>query len=113
MGPEFYHVLHVAGVLALFVGLGGVLAAADGKPGKLFLILHGIALLLMLVAGVGYMHASKLPWNGWVIAKIGCWVVIGAVPALVKRSVLPRFLALLLVLTIGAFAAWLAYTKPF
>ncbi len=115
MSLQFYHVLHVASVLGLFLGLGGVLASADGgKPAKLFTMVHGLALLLMLVAGVGFMHKGGLAWSGgWVWSKIACWVVIGAVPTLIRRGVLPRFLALLVVLALGATAAWLAYTKPF
>jgi hypothetical protein len=116
MTPETYRLLHVVGVLLVFLGLGGVLATSAGDGGKspkLFLVSHGIGLLVMLVAGIGFVHKSKLEWQNWLFAKIACWVLIGAVPFLVRRGVLPRLLALVVVLGLGATAAWLARAKPF
>lgn len=116
MSPETYRLLHIVGVLLVFLGLGGVLAAAGGEGGKgpkLFLALHGIGLLTMLVAGIGFVHKSNLAWQNWLTAKIACWVLIGAIPFLVRRGVLPRMVALILVLGLGATAAWLARDKPF
>lgn len=116
MTPETYRLLHVVGVLLVFLGLGGVLATAGrdgGKAPALFLASHGIGLLVMLVAGVGFVHKSGLAWQNWLFAKIACWVLIGAMPFLVRRGVVPRLVALVLVLGLGATAAWLARDKPF
>jgi hypothetical protein len=116
MTPETYRLLHVVGVLLLFLGLGGALAAAGqggGKAPVLFTVLHGIGLLVMLVAGIGVLHKSQMGWPNWALAKIACWVLLGALPILVRRGVLPRTVAILLVVGIGAMAAWLAQTKPF
>lgn len=115
MSPETYRLLHVVGVLLLFLGLGGSFAAAggEGKAPKLFLALHGIGLLTMLVAGIGYVHKKGLAWDNWLFAKIACWVLLGAVPVLVRRGVLPRFLGVVIAVGIGATAVWLAQTKPF
>ena len=116
MTPETYRLLHVVGVLLLFLGLGGVLCSTGrdgGKTPPVFLALHGIGLLTMLVAGIGFAHKSGLGWPNWVLAKIACWVVLGAVPVLVRRGVLPRMVALLVAVGLGATAAWLAQAKPF
>ncbi|MBL8727004.1 MAG: hypothetical protein JNM25_01145 [Planctomycetes bacterium] len=116
MTPETYRLLHVVGVLLVFLGLGGVLATAGGEGGrspKLFLMLHGIGLLVMLVCGIGYVHKARLEWQNWLFAKIACWVLIGAIPFLVRRGVVPRVVAVVLVLGLGATAAWLARDKPF
>jgi hypothetical protein len=115
MTPDIYRLIHVTGVLCLFLGLGGILGAGggDAKVAKLFPVLHGVGLAAMLVAGIGFAHRSELGWPNWMLAKIACWVVIAAAPTLVRRGVLPRFLALLLVLCVGAAAAWLARAKPF
>ncbi len=113
MSPEVYGLLHVAGVLMLFVGLGGMFASEPGKVSKWFPALHGIGLLVMLVAGIGFAHKSGYGWPSWMFAKVACWVVLGAVPVLMKRGVLPRFAALLLVLAVGVTATWLARAKPF
>jgi hypothetical protein len=114
MSPEFYRVLHVVGVLTLFLGLGGVLAApGKEKSSRLFLVLHGVGLLLMVVAGVGTVHKAGLTWGNWLYAKIGCWVLLAALPVLVKKGIVPRMAALLLALALGGAAAWLAQAKPF
>ena len=113
MSPEIYRLLHVVGVLFLFLGLGGSFAVS-GKEGRgLWMALHGIGLLVMVVAGVGVVHKAPLEWAGWLYAKIACWVVVAAVPFLVKSGVLPRFVGLLLALAVGGAAVWLAQTKPF
>lgn len=115
MSPETYRLLHIVGVLLVFLGLGGVLATAggEGKTPRLFLILHGVGLLVMLVCGIGFVHKSGLKWENWLFAKIACWVLIGALPMLVRKGVLPRAIALVLVVAIGAAAAWLARTHAF
>jgi hypothetical protein len=116
MPPETYRLLHVVGALTLMVGLGGMLATAGrdgGKPPMLFMALHGIGLLALLVAGIGFAHKSSLGWPNWMLAKIACWVLLAALPILVRRGVLPRGVAALLVIGLGALAAWLARAHPF
>ena len=114
MSPELYRLVHIGGVLLLFLGLGGIFAACGrdgGKPAPLFLALHGVGLLVMIVAGIGRAHKLDYGWPAWLIAKIGCWVVIAALPTMVRRGVLPRFLAVLLAVGLGCTAAWLAWSK--
>lgn len=117
MTPETYRLIHVFGVVVLFLGLGGVLAtvAPGQKPSRMFLILHGVGALAVLVAGIGFAHKSGLGMPVWVWAKIGGWLVLGAIPTLVGRGLLPKSMALLLVLAIAGGAAWLgvAPQKPF
>ncbi|MBX3463386.1 MAG: hypothetical protein KF830_09455 [Planctomycetes bacterium] len=115
MTPETYRLLHVVGAMVLLLGLGGILATAVGgaKPAAVFTVLHGIGLLVMLVAGIGKLHKDGLGWPNWALAKIGCWLLLGALPILVRRGLLPRLVALLLVVGVGATAAWLAQAKPF
>jgi hypothetical protein len=114
MTAEIYRLLHVVGVLVLFLGLGGLLASEPGKTPKLSAALHGLGLLVMIVAGIGLMHRSSpaIGWENWVFAKIGLWLLLGALPTLVKKGVLPRLFALLLVLAIGAGGAWLGLVQP-
>lgn len=111
MTIETYRLIHIVGVLCLFLGLGGLLAG-DGKRG-FFMALHGIGLIAMVVAGVGFLHKAGLGWPNWAFAKIGCWLVLALLPTIVKRNLLSRQVAILLVLAIGATAAWLAEAKPF
>jgi len=115
MTPEFYRVLHVVGVLVLFLGLGGaLLGSKDGKAPRSAMVLHGVGLLIMLVAGIGTVHKDDaVDWGNWLYAKIGCWVLIAAMPTLVKKRMVPGSVGLILVIALGAAAVWLAQTKPF
>ena len=117
MSPDLYRLIHVGSAFLLFLSLGAVLAHEPGKAPRWSMMLHGIALLAMAVAGVGVMHKSepKLEWQPWVFAKIGAWVLLAVLPVLVKRRLLPRFVAFVLVLGLGVGAAWLglATQKPF
>ena len=76
---------------------------------------HGVALLLILVAGFGLM--ARLGLFGaiplWAWAKIVLWLLLGAAIFLLKRN--PRWATGLWVTfpLAGALAAWLAVAKPF
>lgn len=117
MTPETYRLIHVLGLIVLLLGLGGVLATAGPgqKPNRVFLMLHGLGALAVLVGGIGFAHKSGLGMPAWVWTKLGGWLVLGAMPTLVGRGLMPRGAALIVVLAIGAAAAWLgvAVTKPF
>ena len=116
MTPEFYRVLHVVGALLLFLSLGTVFfTPRDKKPPKLAMALHGIALVVMVVAGVGVVHKAGLEWGNWLYAKIACWVLLAALPTLVRKGTVPGIVGLLLAIGLGGAAAWLAIaeTKPF
>lgn len=100
----------------LFLGLGGMLLARrepDSKPARLPGILHGVGLVLMLVAGFGLQARLELGFPPWLICKVGVWLLIGALPVLVRRGVVPRGLGWLLALALGILAIWLGKTKPF
>jgi len=118
MPYETYKLLHVVGLLLLFLGMGGLLfgARSEHEPApKATARLHGVGLLVMLVAGFGMMArlGVQWPWPGWLIAKLGVWLTIGALPVLVRREILPCGLAWPVAGALGALAAWLAINKPF
>ncbi len=122
MSYEFYKILHVTAVLAVFAALGAACLHAmngggrEGTAGrKLVNALHGAGLLVALVGGFGLLARLDLAtgWPGWVWAKLAIWLVAGAYvvvpyrrPALAK----PMLLALPV---LGLAAAWLAIAKPF
>lgn len=117
MTPETYRLLHVVGVLLLFLGLGGILASAGkdgGKAPRTFQLMHGIGLLVMLIAGIGFAHKSAISLGSpWLLSKMAIWVILAAMPTLVRKGVLPRVAALILIIALGAAAAWLARAKPY
>ena len=89
-----YIFLHLFGVLLLFGSLGGlalhVMNGGDRESNtqrKLIMMSHGISLIIILVAGVGMIHRSSAFTfaEGWVHAKLGIWVVLGAAPAIIYR----------------------------
>lgn len=99
----------------LFLGVGGMLAHAGGdgsKPSAIFPAMHGLGLIIMLVAGIGQAHKLAYGWPTWMLLKIGCWFLIAVTPTLCKRGMLPRGGAMLLVLLLGGTAIWLAVSKP-
>ena len=117
MPYETYKLLHVVGLLLLFLGMGGQLLGARSEPRapKVTAILHGAGLFVMLVAGFGMMARLGIqwPWPGWLIAKLGVWLTIGALPVLARRQILPLGPAWLVASGLGGLAAWLAISKPF
>lgn len=116
MSLTFYKVLHITAVLWLLAAMGGsLLAGSDNERArKIAGMSHGIALIVALVAGFGAL--AKLGIHGlpgWVLAKVGIWVVFGAVAAIPRRAphlAVPVFFALPV---LAGVATWLAVAKPF
>jgi len=102
--------LHLAGVIALFASLGATLLAGSGK--KSASILHGIALLLIVLVGFAMLKKPPMGQSWWMI-KLGLWLFLGAAPVLAKRRVLPSWLVLVLSIAAAVTAAWLGLKKPF
>jgi uncharacterized membrane protein SirB2 len=115
-----YKVLHLIGVLLLFVSLGGLLGLrmvpapqASEAASRLLRMLHGVALLVILVAGFGLMARLGLlaTWPAWIWIKLVLWLVFGAMVVAIRRAEgLARALLLLLPL-LGGLAAWAAVYK--
>lgn len=117
-----YKVVHLVGVMMVFLALGGVTMHAIQGGAREFpwrrpaAITHGIGLVLALVGGfgllarIGIMHGS-LP--GWVIAKLGIWVVFALLVGVVIRKKTWAKSIWILTLVLGGLAAYLAGSKPF
>ena len=102
--------LHLAGAFALFSSLGATLLAGSSK--KAATILHGVALLLILLMGFAMLGKPPLH-HAWWMVKLGLWCFLGLAPALAKRKVLPASVVLVLCLAAAGCAAWLGIAKPF
>lgn len=116
-----YKLLHYAGLFLLFTSLGGLCAVrlgqGQGAEGERWLkLLHGMALLMAIVAGFGMLarlgQASPATWPAWAWLKLALWAALGAAPVLIKRA--ERLAGLLLVLLplLGLFGALLVLYKP-
>lgn len=115
--PEVYKVLHLLGVAWLFFALGGAtLHALNGGDKasnthrKLMAASHGIALLIILVAGFGMLGGKKM--GMWVHLKSALWLALGASLTLVQRKPgLAKIMWFVLPL-LAAAGAYLAVYKP-
>lgn len=119
-----YKILHYLGLLALVVTLGAALGRAGLVPEgskdpwkKRLGILHGVSLLVVLIAGfglmarVGVMHGVLFP--GWIWIKLAIWLVVGGMVALAFRRSRWAGAALVLLPVLAAVAGYVALTKPF
>lgn len=117
MSIEIYRVIHLSGLILVFLGLGGVLmqTSRDARPSKLAAISHGVGLLAMLVAGFGLLawREYTFPWPSFIFFKLGIWLLIGATPALIKRKVISPGLGWLIVVGVGITAVHLAINQGF
>ena len=101
-----YKVMHLAGVMMLFLGLGGAIIRSANKAnrGRIIAgITSGTGLLLILISGFGMM----VGWPFWIILKIVIWVAIGASIALINRKPRLGLILWISLIILGAFAAYL------
>ncbi len=123
MSYTFYKTLHVFGVILLFTSLGAYAhhnatggTKADNSRRKVSAATHGIALLILLVAGFGAAGKAGMMSNGfplWIAAKLVLWFFFGGVVAMLGKkpgigSILWWVMPLL-----GGLAGYLAIYKPF
>ena len=118
MPPQVYHVLHITGIIMLFMGYGALLARSlvhsDSRSLKrLGSITSGIGLVFILIAGFGLM--AKLYNNSfqtWMLVKIVIWLFLGGIIVLINR--VPALAKLLWwgIIAMGALAAYMVYMRP-
>ncbi|MDE2849323.1 MAG: hypothetical protein OXP74_01765 [Acidobacteriota bacterium] len=112
-----YKLLHVLGAVMVLAAAGGVAVHAanggrreDNQLRGLLAAMHGVGLVLSVVAGFGMLGAS-LP--GWAWAKLVIWLCFGAALTLpYRRQDLAKPLVVILPL-LAALAAYLSLYKPF
>lgn len=111
MSLQTYHILHLVGLICVFIGFGGLLSSEGAKKAMKW---HGIGLVISLVSGFGML--AKMGIMGampvWVWIKIGLWLVLGFLPVLAKRRVLAAPVVVVIAVIIGAGLACLGYLKP-
>jgi len=110
-----YGLLHLAGVFGVLLALGAAAALgsqADADTRKRNGILHGVGMLFILVAGFGMLAKGELGFPGWAVAKLVIFLVIGALPMIMRKRNAPWPMTLL-ALALVILAAWLAHVRPF
>ena len=110
MSLQFYHYLHLIGLILGFVGYGGLLSSERARSAMMW---HGIGLLVSLVSGFGML--AKMGIMGsmplWVWIKIDLWLVLGFLPVLAKKKILSGPAVVKLAILVGAALAYLGYFK--
>lgn len=117
MSAAFYNLLHVFGILLAFVALGGATVRALGGGGdrdrKLVGITHGVALALILVGGFGLLAKLDYGFPSWAWAKILIWLIVGALPMIIRRLPQHATFFWFAIPVLGGLAAYIALYKPF
>ena len=117
-----YKVVHLVGVLMVFLALGGVTTnainggAKNHSWRKPIAITHGIGLLLSLVGGFGLLARLGIIHGGlpgWALAKLGIWILFAVLIAVVSRKQAWAKTIWPLIIVLGGTAAYLAGSKPF
>ena len=105
MNPLVYNVIHIVSIMALFSALGAAASSDSDKCKKLSSILHGVAILLILVSGFGMLAKYSLGFPWWITVKLVVWLAMGAMLAVAKRRVLPCGTVFGIILALGTIAA--------
>ena len=118
---SLYKLIHLFGIFLLFSSLGGACALAmggnetsTGRATLLVRVLHGVALVVILLGGFGML--AKLDFAGgwplWVWTKMAVWVLLGASAVVIRRAGRQAGVLLFVIPLLGAVAAYLALFKP-
>jgi hypothetical protein len=115
--------LHLVGIMLLFLGLGGMVFAsyAGFGPAKKQIrrataLCHGIGLLFILVSGIAMLSSLGLLHGdppGWVKAKFLIFLLLGGSIALAARFSRTIWILITAWVFLGTAAAYLALYKPF
>jgi hypothetical protein len=109
MSPAFYHIAHLVGFMFVLLGFGALLGEQSRRTA---MRLHGIGLVIMLVAGFGLIAKLGLSYSApWVIAKMVIWLALGVLPVLSKRGVLSVRGVLVIAVILAGLAASMGYLK--
>ncbi len=92
MSHQIYQILHILGILMVFLGygalLGRALAGSDcPRLKKMGSITSGIGLLLILVAGFGLIAQLGYSYSEtWIWIKLAVWVALGGMIVAINRK---------------------------
>jgi len=113
-----YKVIHIFGVISLFLSLGAYLMLSSNKVEtgrKLAGITHGIAAFIILLGGFGLLarlgFSSMSSWPSWIWIKLAIWVILAVVIVLIKRRPELRTLLWFIIPILGGVAAYMAIYK--
>jgi len=107
-----FKLLHVVGIMCLFLALGLAIADTQGRWKKATAIIHGIALLFMLLTGFGMLGKPPAEQYWWVV-KIFIWLGFGASLTLARKKFISPVAIGTAVTVLGLIAGYLGIFRPF
>lgn len=116
MTTQLYLFLHIVGLIVLFAGFGSLMSG-DEKARKTGGMLHGVGLLIILIAAFGFIARARKEnvmisyGSAFVIVKSLIWLLLGFLPVLAKRGVMSRKAVLFLAIGLGICAAYIGELK--
>jgi hypothetical protein len=116
MNPNELNVLHLLHVVGVLVLTGFTFFAFAGAPEtrKRVLAITGIASLLVLLTGIRmWQGLFGFAAFGWIIVKIGCWLVVSALTGVAYRKRDKANTLMIIVLLLLTIALAMVYLKPF
>jgi hypothetical protein len=116
MSAIFYRVIHLTGVILVFLSFGALIVRA-GETGadtarRRAAATHGIGLLLIFISGFGMLSKLGLGFPPWAIVKIVIWLALGGMVVLLRKFPGKSNLWWLVVPLLGLLAAYLGVYKP-
>jgi hypothetical protein len=115
---ESYKLIHLLGVIFLFVSLGGYLTLSSTKTPvsrKLIALTHGIAVIVILVAGFGLLarlgFSAFQSWPLWVWVKLVIWLILAVIVIIMRRVPELRVSLWFIIPILGVIAAYMAIFK--
>jgi uncharacterized membrane protein SirB2 len=121
MSYQVYKVLHLVGIIVVFMSLGGlILHTLNGgtkdsfKIRKFFSINHGLGLFISFVAGFGLLARTGASFSeGWVLVKFVIWLLVAGLSVIIYKK--PKLAKVFWVVLIffGGTAVYMVQNKPF
>lgn len=115
---ETYKLIHLLGVIFLFVSFGGYITLSSNRTPvsrKLIAFTHGISVIVILVAGFGLLarlgFGSFQSWPLWVWVKFAIWLILAAIVILIRRMPELRISLWFVIPILGVIAAYMAIFK--
>ena len=106
------------GVIFLFLSLGGYLTLSSTNTPvsrKLLALTHGIAVIVILVAGFGLLarlgFSAFQSWPLWVWVKLTIWLILALMVILIRRVPELKISLWFIIPILGVIAAYMAIFK--
>ena len=111
MSLAFYHLAHLVGLIAVFIGFGCLMGNVKSRSAMKW---HGIGLIISLISGFGMLAKLQIfaSMPSWVLVKIALWLVLGFLPVLARRGKLSPERTVVLAAILGLVLGGLGYLKP-